>query len=113
MEIDKKLYAEIKEYCELNGLKVRQYIESILKRAFMEDKYGKCPPMFKTRVQNPISETSKPISTEKEAPKMVEIYREPLKNTIKQEAAVEQSKEIKEKQDNKTVTSKTKKRTLN
>lgn len=46
MEIDRKLYNEIKDYCELNNLKPRDYIHSLLKKAFMEDKYGKMPPIF-------------------------------------------------------------------
>ena len=46
MEIDKGLYKEIKEYCDLNNLKPRDYIHDLLKRAFMEDKYGKIPPIF-------------------------------------------------------------------
>lgn len=43
MEIDKKLYEEIKAYCDLNGIKPKEYINTLLKKAFMEDKYGKHP----------------------------------------------------------------------
>lgn len=43
MEIDRDLYKEIKEYCDLNGLKVRDYIHKLLKDAFMKDKYGERP----------------------------------------------------------------------
>lgn len=43
MEIDKKLYNEIKAYCDLNGLKPREYIHSLLSKAFMQDKYGDKP----------------------------------------------------------------------
>lgn len=43
MEIDKELYKEIKEYCDLNGIKVREYVNSLLKKAFMKDKYGSAP----------------------------------------------------------------------
>jgi len=46
MEIDKTLYAEIKAYCEINGLKARDYIHTLLKKAFMEDKYGKMPSIL-------------------------------------------------------------------
>ena len=48
MEIDKKLYGEIKEYCKLNGLKPSEYVNALLKKAFMEDKYGAAP--FKKEV---------------------------------------------------------------
>lgn len=43
MEVDKKLYEDIKEYCKLNGLKPSEYINATLKRAFMKDKYGDAP----------------------------------------------------------------------
>ena len=41
MEVDKQLYAEIKEYCELNGLKPRDFTNNLLRKAFMEEKYGR------------------------------------------------------------------------
>ena len=43
MEIDKKLYEDIKAYCKLNNLKVGEYVNGLLKKAFMEDKYGASP----------------------------------------------------------------------
>lgn len=43
MEIDKNLYKDIKEYCDLNGLKPREYINGLLKKAFITDKYGDRP----------------------------------------------------------------------
>lgn len=46
MEIDKALYSEIKAYCDINGLKPREYVHKLLKKAFMEDKYGKMPEVL-------------------------------------------------------------------
>lgn len=43
MQIDNKLYQEIKEYCELNNLKTRDFIHNILKEAFLKEKYGESP----------------------------------------------------------------------
>lgn len=43
MEIDKKLLDDIRSYCKLNGLKLGEYVNATLKRAFMEDKYGNAP----------------------------------------------------------------------
>ena len=43
MEIEKKLHDEIKEYCKLNGLKMTSFINSLLKNAFMIEKYGETP----------------------------------------------------------------------
>ena len=34
MEIDKKLYDEIKAYCDLNGIKARDYVNRLLRKAF-------------------------------------------------------------------------------
>ena len=49
MEIDKKLYAQIKEYCDINGLKPKEYINDILSKAFMRDKYGDKPSISVTK----------------------------------------------------------------
>lgn len=43
MELDKKLYTEINEFCKLNGLKTRDFIHKILKEAFLKEKYGDSP----------------------------------------------------------------------
>lgn len=43
MQLDKELYNEIKEYCELNGLKTRDFIHQMLRDAFLIEKYGKTP----------------------------------------------------------------------
>ena len=43
MQLDKELYNEIKEYCELNELKTRDFIHQMLKDAFLIEKYGKTP----------------------------------------------------------------------
>lgn len=43
MEIDKRLYDEINEYCKLNSLKTRDFIHKILKEGFMKEKYGESP----------------------------------------------------------------------
>lgn len=43
ISIDDKLYADIKEYCDVNELRVREYVEGLLKKAFLTDKYGATP----------------------------------------------------------------------
>ena len=57
MEIEKTLYAEIKAYCELNGLKTREFIHDILKRAFMEEKYGISP--FQRKIEQSVEAEQK------------------------------------------------------
>lgn len=43
MELDKKLHDDIKAYCKLNGLKMNDYINKLLRQAFNIDKYGISP----------------------------------------------------------------------
>lgn len=46
MNIDKKLYSEIKDYCRLNNLKISDYINNLLRKAFIIEKYGEKPIIF-------------------------------------------------------------------
>ena len=43
MQLDKKLYDEINEYCKINGLKTRDFIHKKLQEAFLLEKYGDKP----------------------------------------------------------------------
>lgn len=43
IEIDKKLHKDIKEYCQLNGLVMKDFVNKLLKKAFMMEKYGDKP----------------------------------------------------------------------
>lgn len=43
MELDKKLHDDIKAYCKLNGLKMNDYINKLLRQAFNIDRYGISP----------------------------------------------------------------------
>ena len=82
MEVDKKLYEEIKEYCTLNGLKPKEYINDLLKKAFMEDKYGNKPFMTnKIRVESVLVKADEPdrngtIYSKEALEKAVEQYKE-------------------------------------
>ena len=82
MEVDKKLYEEIKEYCTLNGLKPKEYINDLLKKAFMEDKYGNKPFMSnKVRVVSVLVKADEPdrngiVYTKEALEKAVEQYKE-------------------------------------
>lgn len=48
MQIDKNLYKEINDYCQLNSLKTRDFIHKILKDAFLKEKYSDFPFITKT-----------------------------------------------------------------
>lgn len=64
ISIDEKLYSEIKEYCELNGLKLNEFVESLLRKTFTLEKFGDVPfgkvdeepehIVVKTKLINPI-----------------------------------------------------------
>ena len=41
--IDAKLYNDLKEYCELNGLKTSEFIMSLVKQSFTYEKFGNIP----------------------------------------------------------------------
>lgn len=43
IELDKKLHKEIKEYCQLNGLVMKDFVNKLLKKAFTVEKYGDKP----------------------------------------------------------------------
>lgn len=65
--IETKLHNEIKEYCKLNNLKVNIFINELLKKAFMREKYGEAPFNVKPK-----------ISTELNVPELPPPYNEPI-----------------------------------
>lgn len=70
IEIDKKLHKEIKEYCRLNNLVMKEYVNSLLKKAFTADKFGDTP--FKK-----VEEVKPILSTDYETPEPVETIEKP------------------------------------
>lgn len=79
IEIDKKLHKEIKEYCRLNNLVMKEYVNSLLKKAFTADKFGDTPfkkieevkPILPTDYETP--ELIKPtLPTDYETPEPIE-----------------------------------------
>lgn len=102
MEIDKKLYSEIKAYCELNNLKTRDYIHDLLKKAFLEDKYGKAPAFMKKEVEKASKESIEVFKIEESVENINK------KENIKEVEKKEETTVIPEKKIVKTI-----KRTLN
>lgn len=79
ISIDGKLYADLKEYCDLNGLKLNLYAEELIRKQFSIEKFGATPfdMMEKPAVQKPekhvIDELyDKAINNMKEAEKTTE-----------------------------------------
>ena len=55
--INTRLMNSIESYCEINGLNKWDYINSLLKKAFMTDKYGERPPLYGVK---PMEESTVP-----------------------------------------------------
>lgn len=107
VSIDDKLYADIKEYCDVNELRVREYVEGLLKKAFLTDKYGATPfakefhePKEEKKVQEEFADVIEGVSGPDKLNDMVsdlilskdEKKEEPVEEPtpIKQELVVEQ-----------------------
>ena len=46
IQISDRLYRDIKSYCDVNGLKVSEYVEKLLRHEFTVDCYGLIPSIF-------------------------------------------------------------------
>jgi hypothetical protein len=73
IELDKKLHKEIKEYCRLNGLVMKEYVNFLLKKAFTADKFGETP--FQREKEEPLNteippEIAQTLPTKKDYTKM-------------------------------------------
>ena len=51
VEIEKKLYSDIKEYCKINGLVIKDFINSLLKKSFTIEKYGETPFQMDNKIK--------------------------------------------------------------
>lgn len=80
IEIDIKLIKDIEEYCLINDIQnPSKYVTKLLKKAFMEEKYGKKPDIFNTQEkENPSIKPTSPIETDIKEGKvdfMEELYK--------------------------------------
>lgn len=98
INIDDELYADIKEYCELNGLEIKDFIQQLIKDKFMVEKYGDAPPFFKKKtdveeivekVENTIESIQVESQEKEEETNEPEKVEEPIKEkeVSKKEAA--------------------------
>ena len=47
IDIEPKLYKDISTYCKANGIVIKEYVNELLKKQFMCDKYGERPGFIK------------------------------------------------------------------
>jgi hypothetical protein len=71
IEIKDKLYKDIESYCALNKLDFKDYVNDLLKKAFMEEKYGDRPFAKTVPYEKPlpVNKTPTPIEVEIEVNK--------------------------------------------
>lgn len=61
IKLEEKIIKNIKDYCILNNIDdVSKYVNKLLKKAFMEEKYGKKPDIFNAQEKENLS--TKPTS---------------------------------------------------
>lgn len=85
IEIKDKLYKDIESYCTINELDFNDYINDLLKKAFMEEKYGDRPFSKVIQYEKPLptNETQTPTEVEIEVKKNEETkeYEVKMKET--------------------------------
>lgn len=101
VEIEQKLYNDIKQYCKLNGLVIKDFVNKLLKKAFTVEKYGEKPFSANEVVSTPYIPTLEvtfeepanlpPITNEK----ILEKYRKPIEGDYYSTIPVDESWEEK------------------
>lgn len=96
IELDKKLHKDIKEYCQLNGLIMKDFVNKLLKKAFMVEKYGDKPfssndvvlmpyvPTLEVTIEGPAN--LPPITNEKITERHTKPFAEPKMSNLEKEA---------------------------
>lgn len=84
ISISDKLYGELKEYCELNNLKLNIFVEGLVQSAFNVERYGSAPfalekelaPPPKKETTQPVDDYLKVLEKAKEFDKVIDGMRE-------------------------------------
>ncbi len=74
--IKDRLFKDIQSYCSINDLDIETYINDILKKSFMIEKYGEKPCV------KPVKEKTEPINEPKKEPIKTEIVETPKTKPI-------------------------------
>lgn len=91
IKISESLYRDIRAYCQLNNLNVEKFIEGLLKKNFMEEKYGTKPNIHRKPKNTSATPEKVEILTSKNLEKTVIV-----KTEKHPEITVTPQKEVKE-----------------
>lgn len=83
--ISNKLYQSIKRYCDENKLKINEFVEDLLKKSFMVEKYGEAPSVIAKREKEPTEATVKNDYLETIEPVKQNVIEEPTVEPVKTE----------------------------
>lgn len=100
VNIEDSLYEQIREYCKLNKLTISVFVNDLLRKTFMVEKYDEAPPFFKKNkvvVNIPTVRHEEPMSiqVEVEAPAVDEPINELVDEPINEPNEPEKPKEEK------------------
>ena len=99
MNIDKELERDIRSYCNLNGIKFTKYVNDLLKKQFMIEKYGNVPfgKIEETDSDKAVSkvESIKPVPIETEEKKDTDVQTDSVIQNDKKEAEIKTVRKIK------------------
>ena len=108
VNIEDKLYEDLREYCRLNKLTISVFVNDLLRKSFMVEKYDEAPPFFKKKKESeivsipvePVPEKEWEEQYQQNPPSVtvidqetmdpVEIEMEPIKVEVKQEKKEEE-----------------------
>lgn len=93
ISVSERLYKDIKAYCELNSLRLNEFVEGLLKKAFTIEKYGEAPFVMAGVNKTPSSVFEK-TENEKE---FEEAFEKVVKKITKESLPEPKPEEIKEK----------------
>lgn len=92
--IKDRLFKDIQSYCSINGLDIETYINDILKKSFMIEKYGEKPCVKPVKEKTePINESIKTEIVETKKTKPIQIVKIKQEDITEREETAEPVKE--------------------
>ena len=92
--IKDRLFKDIQSYCSINGLDIETYINDILKKSFMIEKYGEKPCVKPVKEKTePINESIKTEIVETKKTKPIQIVKNRQEDITEREETAEPVKE--------------------